>query len=118
MRPLLNQAQQAVVDGSGRAVVLFSPHGENWEVTRLTVAVTTAVNESEARYYIGPISDQNLQEGTQAGSTGDTTDVATTLVDGDQFWVEWTGADVGAVATATLRGWRSVPAGGFRAMGR
>lgn len=117
MRPLLNQALQATVGADGTAMVMFSPHGESWEVTRLTVAVSTAVEESTASYYIGPVSEQNLQEATQAGSTGDTTDIATTLVDGDQLWVVWTGADVGAVATATLRGWRSVPAGGFRARG-
>lgn len=118
MRPLLNASAQVIVAPSGIAAVVFSPHGEAWEVNRLTVKVSTAVLEAEASYYLGPVSDQNLQEATMAGSSGDTTDIAITMVDGDQLTVQWTGADVGATATATLRGFRSVPSGGFRATGR
>lgn len=117
MRPLLNQSQQATVTGGGVATVVFSPHGETWEVNRLTVAVSTSVLESQASYYLGPVNPQNLQEATMAGSSGDTTDISTSMVDGDQLTVQWTGADVGATATATLRGWRSQPSGGFRATG-
>jgi hypothetical protein len=116
MRPLLNASAQAVVDANGEAVVMFAPHGENWEVNRLTVGVSTQVLESVASYYLTFVSPDTLQESTQSGSTGDTTDISIFMADGDQLWVKWTGADVGATATATLRGWRSVPTGGFRAV--
>lgn len=117
MRPLLNASAQAIVDGSGVATIQFGPHGESWDVTRLTVKVSTRVKESVAAYYLTNIGDEYLQESTYSGSSGDTTDIAIAMVDGDRLWVRWTGADVGATATATLRGWRSEPAGGFRASG-
>jgi hypothetical protein len=115
MRPLLTASAQAPVNAQGVATVLFSPHGESWEVNRLTVKVSTAVNEAVASYYLTTIGSMFLQESTMSGSSGDTSDIVLSMVDGDQLWVQWTGADVGAVATATLRGWRSEPAGGFRA---
>jgi len=115
VRPLLNQAVQAVVDGTGTATVRFAPTGENWEVNRLTVKVSTRVLEAKAAYYLTAIGDSYLQEETYSGSSGDTTDTSLFLVDGDALYVQWTGADIGAIATATLRGWRSVPVGGFRA---
>lgn len=115
MKPLLNQSLQTTVGADGTATLMFAPHGENWEVNRLTVKVSTRVLESKASYYLTNIGDQYLQEETYSGSSGDTTDTSLFLTDGDPLWVKWTGADIGAVATATLRGWRSAPAGGFRA---
>lgn len=115
MRPLLNQSLQATVDGSGVALVRFAPTGENWEVTRLTVKVSTRVLEAKAAYYLTAVGDTYLQEETYSGSSGDTTDISIFMADGDPLFVRWTGADVGATATATLRGWRTEPLGGFRA---
>lgn len=116
MRALLAQSAQAVVDAQGVATIRMAPQGEDWEITRLTVKVSTKVLEAEASYYLTNISADALQEATQMGSTGDTTDTNLTLTDGDPLWVRWTGADVGAMATVTIRGWRTQPVGGFRAV--
>ncbi len=117
MPALLNLSSQVVVDGSGRAVVQFRPAGENWTVNRLTVKVSTRVQEAKAAYYLTNIGDVFLQEETYSGSSGDTTDITLYLTDGDPLYVQWTGADVGAIATATIRGTKTTPANGFRAVG-
>ncbi|GIH29370.1 hypothetical protein Aph01nite_76800 [Acrocarpospora phusangensis] len=115
MPTLLNESAQAIVDGSGTAIVRMAPQGEDWEVTRLSVKVSTRVNEAEANYYLTTICDDNRQEGTYSGSSGDTSDTKMFLNDGDPLFVVWTGADVGAIATVTLRGTKTTPIGGFRA---
>lgn len=114
MRPLLNASAQAIVDASGIALIRFAPRGEDWEVTRITVKASTRVLEAKAAYYLTAVGDTYLQEETYSGSSGDTTDTTLFLTDGDPLYVRWTGADVGATATATLRGWRTQPVGGFR----
>lgn len=113
-RPLLSVSAVATVDASGTATIRMAPTGEDWEINRLSVKASTHVLEAVTSYYLVNIGDQYLQEATFSGSSGDTTDVSMYLTDGTPLFIQWIGADVGAIATVTLRGWRSDPAGGFR----
>lgn len=105
------------LDGAGSGAVRFAPAGEQWEVLNISVKCSTAVNESTAQVYIGQIGQLYRHSGTYAGSTGDnnTLEQPIILTDGQPLYVAWTGGDVGATATATLSGNRTVPNRGFRA---
>lgn len=114
----LRQSFQATVNGLGIATISVAPHGENWRITSTTVKVSTRVLEAVATTYRGlSVGDAYLIEGTYSGSSGDTSDTDIFLTDGQPITVQWTGADVGAIATLTVSGWRSTPSGGFRARG-
>lgn len=113
-KPLLSVSAVATVGADGIATIRLAPTGEDWEVSRLNVKASTHVLEAVASYYLTNIGDEYLQEASFSGSSGDTTDVTMYLTDGTPLYVQWVGADVGAIATVTIRGWRSDPAGGFR----
>jgi hypothetical protein len=109
---------QAVVNASGVATISVAPHGENWRIQSNTVKVSTKVLEARAQSYRGySVADAYLIEGTFSGSSGDTSNTDIFLTDGQAFTVQWTGADVGAIATLIIMGWRSTPSGGFRTRG-
>ena len=113
----LSQQAQVVLNGSGYGTVSLTPHGENWRISSTTVRVSTRVLEAVSNSYRGLVGAAYLIEATNSGSTGDTSNSDIFLRDGETLIIEWTGGDVGATATATITGWRSTPAGGFRAQG-
>lgn len=104
------------LDGTGYGYVRLAPSGEKWEVRRVRVECSTTTNEAQCKTYRNQIASRYVIDGTYSGSTGDTSDTPIYLEDGQAMIVEWTGGDAGATATVTISGWRSVPAGGFRAV--
>lgn len=117
MDAILNVQQQAVISGN-TATIRFGPYGESWHITRISVKCSTKVLESAATIYRGQIGDLYIQDVSYTGSTGDTSDTVHDLVDGENMYVVWTGADNGATATITISGTRSMPQGGFRAVSK
>ena len=115
-RPLFSQGT-TTLDGSGNGTVVLRPSGETWNVSALTVNVSTRVLESAARVYKNYVGDNYLVDSTISGSTGDTSDTVHDLRDGESLIIVWSGGDAGATANAVARGIASdFSAGGFRAV--
>lgn len=108
---------QVVLDSTGGGALRFAPAGEEWDVQNLSVRASSAVKEATADVYIGQVGSIYRHSGTYAGSSGDNNTLETPihLQDGSPIFVVWTGGDVGATATATVSGQKSVPGRGFRA---
>lgn len=111
------------LDASGNGVVRLAPTGTKWKVESTSVKcapvapATAPVNEAQCRVYSDNIGDTFIADnGTYAGSTGDTSDTVHYVEDGHALYFVWTGGDAGAVATVTINGWQSVDSGGFRAV--
>jgi hypothetical protein len=102
------------VDNHAEAVALLAPHGEVWNINRTFVKASSNVLEASAFTYRGQIGDQYQLDSSFAGSSGDQSDTAIILRDGDQMWTKWVGGDLGATYTVTVNGWRTTPEGGFR----
>ena len=107
---------EAVVDADGTASVQFQATGQELRITNLSVVCSSAVLESAATVYKNQVGALYRISATTAGSTGDNNDDAVVLRDGERIFVVWTGADVGATATATISGEASVNGRGFRAV--
>lgn len=107
-----------VLDGSGMGALRFAPVGTQWDITNISVQVSSAVNEATATIYIGQIGSMYRHSGTYAGSSGDNNTLETPihLNDGQPMYVVWTGGDAGATATATVSGIQTVPDRGFRSV--
>lgn len=116
MTSLLDASGSITLDGSGNGTVRLAPAGEKWEVRRTRVECSTSTTEAVVRLYRNQVAPRYVIDGTESGSTGDTSDTVYFLEDGVGVIVEWTGGDPGATATVTLSGWRSNPIGGFRAV--
>lgn len=63
--------------------------------------VTTNTNEPTARVYHGSASSATFISGSYTGSQDTDSAMDEVLYPGEIVTVKWTGADVGAVATAT-----------------
>lgn len=111
--PFHTSGQVTLSGGAG--TLRFAPAGESWEVDTITVATSTRILEAQVKVYRDYINDQYLVDLTRAGSSGDTSDTKHHLTDGECLYVVWSGGDNGAIATATLRGVRTVGNEGFRA---
>jgi hypothetical protein len=105
-----------VLDGTGMGALRFAPVNSQWDVTNVSVQVSTAVNEATATIYVGQIGATYRHSGTYAGSTGDnnTLEAPIHLTDGQAMYVVWQGGDAGATATATVSGMQTVADRGFR----
>lgn len=112
----LDASGSAILDGTGYGTVRLAPAGEKWEIRRSRVECSTNTLEAVCRLYQGRIASSAVVDGTEAGSTGDTSDTVFYLEDGQALFVEWSGGDPGATATVTVSGWKSMPEGGFRAV--
>lgn len=112
------QVNLQVVIASNTGTIRFGPYGEAWNIKRIAVKTTTHVLESTCQIYRGQIGDLYLSDITYTGSTGDTSYTDIDLVDGENMYAVWTGADNGATATITITGTRSEPDGGFRAVSK
>lgn len=105
----LNETLSVVLDGSGDGYVRFTPRGEKWYPTLVSVKVSTQTAEAQCRIFAGPAStDDNYVDGTLSGSTGDSTDRVTGYViaagQTPYVFAVWSGGDAGAQATAVLNG--------------
>jgi hypothetical protein len=107
---------KVTLNASGYGFIRFAPAGTSWKVTSISVKATTATLEATVAIYRRQIGTLYIVDGTNSGSTGDTTDSVLELTDGEPLFVEWTGADANVVAYATLRGMQTVPERGFRAV--
>jgi hypothetical protein len=104
------------LDASGNGMVSFAATGVKLQINYTRVSVTTNTKEAIATIYKGQVGAAYQIEGSMAGSSGDTSDTVFYLNDGERIYIVWTGGDVGAVATAVVTGWQSVPGRGFRAI--
>jgi hypothetical protein len=100
----------------GIGSVRFQATDKKLEINNLSVICSTAVNEATATVYKGQVGTLYRLSGSYAGSTGDSNSDIIRLNQGECIYVVWDGGDVGAIATATISGWASVPDGGFRAV--
>lgn len=105
-----------VLDANGNGFVAFQAKGQKLQITSTRVFTSTTVKEAIAIIYKGIRDNAHQIEGSLSGSTGDTTNTVFFLNDGESIIIAWTGGDVGAIATAVVSGWASVPGRGFRAI--
>jgi hypothetical protein len=97
-----------VLDSSGNGFVSFQPNGKNVRISTLFVRVATSTKQAQALLYKGQISSSNLINNTNSGSTGAPAWGNIDLLDGETLYIQWTGGDVGATATATVSG-KAIP---------
>lgn len=104
----IQNALQVTLDASGAGNVRIQSdarQGMRLVINRITVSASSAVLESLAGVYRGNPSPTTLISQTISGSTGDTDDgLNEELQAGEYLTVQWSGGDVGAVATAVYYG--------------
>lgn len=105
---------QGTVPANGTVTVQFQAAGYNYVIDVVSVKCTTHTLEAVATIYQNQIGDMYRIDATFTGSSGDTCDTAIHVNDGESVWIQWVGADVGSVCTATISGWKYVPQRGFR----
>lgn len=93
-----------VLDVNGNGTIPFQVNGSNARITNLFVKVSTSNNQAVCKMYRGPVSDSNLIQTTNSGSTGAAAQGSIDLVDGETLNVVWSGGDAGATAFLTLLG--------------
>jgi len=100
----LRDSRSATVGATGTATVQFGPTRGNtrWTITRVGVMTTTNTSEPTARVYHGGPGAASFITGTYTGSQDTDSAMSEELFTGDFLTVQWTGADVGATATATF----------------
>ena len=108
--------QQITLDANGYGYIRLAPAGKKWQITSINVLCSTHVLEARARIYVDQIGDAYAIDGTYSGSSGDTSDTVFYLTDGQPMYVEWSGGDVGTIASVRVLGWASVMNMGFRAV--
>lgn len=99
-----NYPIRVTLDGSGNGTVTFQAQGANVRITNLFCAVATSAAQAVVTIYKGQIAPGNALDNSNSGSTGAKATGAIDLFDGDTIYVQWTGGDPGAVATATFSG--------------
>lgn len=105
-RPL-QDSRSVVLDGSGQGVVIFGPSRPNtrWVVSRLSVQVSSNVNEPTANVYRGTVNPGTFITGTFSGSNDTDSQVTDSpLYPGEYYTCQWTGGDAGASATISFGG--------------
>lgn len=108
----LQDSKRVTLSASGSGTVRFGPDRPNvqWTVTRVSCQVATNTNEAQFRLYRGNAGTSTYISGSVSGSTGDTDDgLSEVLQAGEFLTAEWTGGDVGAQATVTYWGDIVVP---------
>lgn len=91
------------LDGSGNGVVRVAPKMADWEVTRVSISVSSATNEPTFKMYENGISEGDFLEGTWTGSLN-TSETRHPLRNGESLLGVWSGGDPGASATMVVRG--------------
>lgn len=112
----LNEDKAVFLDGSGNGTVQLFPDGshEKWMPTGASVKCSSSVLEASCKIYIGnQVNDHNFVDGTLSGSTGDSTDRVSGYVIGrtsdPYIFAVWSGGDVGAQATLSITGTKTIP---------
>jgi hypothetical protein len=97
-------ANNATLDATGAGQVqLFAPGSGDLVVTLQTLFTSTATKVPTANIYRNFISTSNFLEGSYTGSN-DSSDTRIVLRAGESLICVWSGGDVGAVATYSIRG--------------
>jgi len=109
MRTLpLTETSKVTLNGSGNGTcppIGPTSSGETWNVSLISVQCSTNANEAIANVYLNGL----LLGNTTWGSTGDSdSSINQTVGNGQQITATWTGGDVGAVATMSVFGTRTV----------
>jgi hypothetical protein len=97
--------------GNGQAQVGPLSAREVWSPQNCSVSVSSDVNESACKIYVGDSPLQrNYIDGTASGSFGDgTSRIANSqVVAGQYVWAVWTGGDANATATLLVTGTKTV----------
>lgn len=97
-----------VLDGSGNGTISFQPNGSTVSISRLFVQVSTSVQQATVTLYKGSLNAANAIGTVVSGSTGGLASGQIFVTDGQTLYVQWTGGDAGATATATFSG-KQVP---------
>lgn len=102
-------SKSVVLNASGTGTVTIGPtyYGEQWHVTNLVVTVSSATLRPMAKVYLGPAVASNQQDSTFSGDN-DSSDTVYDLFASQVLTIVWTGGDVGATATATVAGQKTV----------
>lgn len=105
-RPL-QDSRYVTLDANGQGIVTFGPGrpNTNWVVQRISVSVSSNVNEPTAKLYRGTINPGTLITGTYSGSNDTDSQIADNpLYPGEYYTCQWTGGDVGASASVSFGG--------------
>ena len=111
-RLILDEGFQTTLDGSGNATIIVGPRNalQTWYPNRISVNVTSNVKEPVFKYYRGTtVGNVNYIDGTYTGSNDSSQVLGIVLHPGESLLCQWTGGDVGAIATVTLGGEMEVP---------
>ena len=103
----LQDTARVTLNASGVGTIRFGPGRprEHWTITRVSCQVSTKVLEAEFKVYRGSIGPGTFISGSVSGSTGDSDDgLKEGLNAGEYLSAQWTGGDVGAIATLTYWG--------------
>jgi len=117
----LDVTQKVNLNASGYGIVKFVPNNSNWTIESITVTVALANNtapvlQSVCRVYKGAsLYVGNSIDTTSTGNGDVSTGLSIQVRDQEWLQIEWTGGDVGAIATARIIGSRTVYGKGFRA---
>lgn len=104
------------LNAQGYGTVVFTPVNETWTINAVSVSVATKTLEARCNVYKGYVGPPYLVDATFTGSSGDTSDTVHDVNQAEQFIIEWTGGDVGALASVTVRGSAEFrDTGGFKA---
>lgn len=107
----LSESVSTHLDFFGGATLKLGPtaHGVTWEPEVASVRCATQVRESTALIYAGhDATADNFVDGTQTGSTGDSTSNVRSrgshMTLGNYIWAVWSGGDPGTLATLSVTG--------------
>jgi actin-like ATPase involved in cell morphogenesis len=94
---------QATFDAAGTAQVTIGvPNGVTWRV-EVTTVTTTSTTRTTASVYLGSPSPAAMVDSTYSGNR-DTSDTVHEVIGGELVTCQWTGGDVGKVATLRISG--------------
>ena len=107
-RPITDGTGQAVVNGSGAAIVRVGPGhwGQTWYPVSADIATTTgALDTSTVQFFLGVISASSQIGGQSYQGGGDTMSWSSRPVQiGEQVFAVWSGATPGDLATLRVTG--------------
>ena len=105
-RPLLD-SRATTIDANGVGTVTFGPSRPNtkWLIRKYSVSVSSNTDEPTASVYRGTVNPGTLISATYSGSQDTDSDVNDNpLYPGEFYTCQWTGGDIGAMATISFSG--------------
>jgi hypothetical protein len=104
----LDETRSVTIAANGTGTLTMVPGNahESWHITNSSVTTSTAVKIPVAGIWVGAISGPP-KTGTQTGNSDDS-DTVMDVQRGGFLSVQWTGADVGAMASVNVSGTRTI----------